>query len=178
MSTALQITPHQSLDPVLRLTDAELFTPEMLSHALDLLADVAEPLVADVGDEQGRREINRIARAVGGAVSRLDERRRAYVALLKAQPKAIDDLFRVIFRLPAEALKERIRQPLTVWEEEMRVAEEATRAAEARAVRLQEEREAAAHAQQQQREEQIRQEATAAQAATLAEVARQPAPSH
>ena len=43
MSTALQITPHQSLDAVLRLTDVDLFTPEMLSRALDLLAEVADP---------------------------------------------------------------------------------------------------------------------------------------
>lgn len=126
MSTELQISQPQGLEAVLRLTDAELFTPERLSHALDLLVAEAGPLVADVGNEQGRREINRVARAVGGAITRLDERRRAYVAILKAQPKAIDDLFRVTFRQPAEALKERIRQPLTLWEEEMRAAEAET----------------------------------------------------
>jgi hypothetical protein len=63
---------------------------------------------------------------VGGAIARLDERRRAYVAALKAQPKAIDDLFRVTFRQPAEALKEQIRAPLTAWEEELRLADEET----------------------------------------------------
>jgi len=126
MSTELQISQPQGLEAVLRLTDVELFTTERLSHALDLLVAEAGPLVADVGDEQGRREINRVARAVGGAITRLDERRRAYVAILKAQPKAIDDLFRVTFRQPAEALKERIRQPLTLWEEEMRAAEAET----------------------------------------------------
>ncbi len=108
------------------LTLGDLFTLEMLSRALDLLADVAGPLVADVTEEQGRREINRITRAVGGAISRLDERRREYVAALKAQPRAIDDLFRTTFRQPAEALKERIRAPLSAWEEDIRAADEET----------------------------------------------------
>jgi colicin import membrane protein len=126
MNTALQISHPQNLDAMLRLTDAHLFTPEMLTRALDLLADVAGPLVADVAEEQGRREINRITRAVGGAITRLDERRRAYVAALKAQPKAIDDLFRVTFRQPAEALKEQVRAPLTAWEEDMRAADDET----------------------------------------------------
>jgi hypothetical protein len=126
MNTALQISHPQNLDAVLRLTDADLFTPEMLTRALEILADVAGPLVADVAEEQGRREINRITRAVGGAIARLDERRRAYVAALKAQPKAIDDLFRVTFRQPAEALKEQVRAPLTAWEEDMRAADDET----------------------------------------------------
>ena len=126
MHTALQTSQPQHLDAVLRLTDAELFTEEMLARALDLLADVAGPLVADVNEEQGRREINRITRAVGGAIARLDERRRAYVADLKAKPKQIDDLFRTTFRQPAELLKERIRAPLTAWEEELRLADEET----------------------------------------------------
>ncbi|MBP6808503.1 MAG: hypothetical protein KAX51_12410 [Chromatiaceae bacterium] len=126
MNKELQTSHPQSLDTVLRLTDADLFTPEMLSRALDLLADVAGPLVADVTEERGRREINRITRAVGGAISRLDERRREYVAALKAQPRAIDDLFRTTFRQPAEALKERIRAPLSAWEEDIRAADEET----------------------------------------------------
>ena len=273
MHTALQTSHPRSLDAVLGLNDAVLFTQDNLERALEILADVAGPLVADVTAEPGRREINRITRAVGGAIARLDERRREYVAALKAQPKAIDDLFRVTFRQPAEALKEKIRAPLSAWEEELRLAdeetnrligllntpiahgtpaaairqrleaardldlpdwltgtqrgeivaalerniprletalaaatsaeeqaaelarlraiardaellaarqaaaEEATRAAEERAARLQGERDAAAHAQQQQREEQIRQEAAAtARAAALAEVAAQRAP--
>ena len=126
MSTALQPRQPSDLDTVLRLTDAELFTPGPLAQALDLLTAAAAPLVADMATEEGRREINRVARAVGGAIARLDERRRAYVAALKAQPKAIDDLFRTTFRLPAETLKERIRAPLTAWEEELRAADEET----------------------------------------------------
>lgn len=125
MSTTLQTTPHD-LDTLYRLTDADIFTAETLTRALDLLSDHAGSLVADVGSETGRREINRIARAVGGAITRLDERRRAYVADLKARPKAIDDLFRTTFRQPAELLKERIRAPLTAWEEEVRAAEAQT----------------------------------------------------
>lgn len=126
MHTELQVSHPQHLDAVLRLTDAELFTPGPLAQALDLLTAAAAPLVADVATEEGRREINRVARAVGGAISRLDERRRAYVADLKAKPKLIDDLFRTTFRQPAELLKERIRAPLTAWEEEIRLADEET----------------------------------------------------
>jgi colicin import membrane protein len=126
MNTELQISHPQNLDAVLRLTDAHLFTPEMLTRALDLLAGVAGPLVADVTHEDGRREINRMARAVGGAIARLDERRRAYVAALKAQPKAVDDLFRTTFRQPAEILKARIRAPLSAWEEDIRAADDET----------------------------------------------------
>ncbi len=126
MSTALQPRQPSDLDTVLRLTDAELFTPGPLAQALDLLTAAAAPLVADVETEEGRREINRVARAVGGAIARLDERRRAYVADLKAKPREIDDLFRTAFRLPAEIMKERIRAPLTAWEEEMRAADEET----------------------------------------------------
>ena len=126
MHTALQTSHPRSLDAVLGLNDAVLFTQDNLERALEVLADVAGPLVADVTAEQGRREINRITRAVGGAIARLDERRREYVAALKAQPKAIDDLFRVTFRQPAEALKEKIRAPLSAWEEELRLADEET----------------------------------------------------
>jgi hypothetical protein len=126
MSTALQSTAPQSLDAVFHLSDETLFSPEILGHALELLSSFAGPLVADVQEEAGRREINRITRAVGGAITRLDERRRAYVAALKARPKAIDDLFRTTFRQPAEALKDRIRAPLTAWEEEIRLADEHT----------------------------------------------------
>lgn len=126
MNTALQPAAPKSLDVCLQLADDVLFTPEMLTHALDLLTATAAPLVADVLEEAGRKEIARVSRAVGGAIARLDERRRAYVAALKARPKAIDDLFRVTFRQPAEALKERIREPLTAWEEEIRLADEQT----------------------------------------------------
>ena len=126
MHTALQTSHPRSLDAVLGLNDAVLFTQDNLERALEVLADVAGPLVADVTAEQGRREINRITRAVGGAISRLDERRRAYVADLKAKPKQIDDLFRTTFRQPAELLKERIRAPLSAWEEELRLADEET----------------------------------------------------
>ncbi len=126
MNTAIQTSHPRSLDAVLGLNDAVLFTQDNLERALEILADVAGPLVADVTAEPGRREINRITRAVGGAIARLDERRRDYVAALKAQPKAIDDLFRVTFRQPAEALKEKIRAPLSAWEEEIRLADEET----------------------------------------------------
>ncbi len=126
MHTALQTSHPRSLDAVLGLTDAVLFTQDNLERALEILADVAGPLVADVTAEPGRREINRITRAVGGAIARLDERRRAYVADLKAKPKQIDDLFRTTFRQPAELLKERIRAPLTAWEEDIRLADEET----------------------------------------------------
>ncbi|MBP8283671.1 MAG: hypothetical protein KAX46_07120 [Chromatiaceae bacterium] len=126
MNTALQTSHPRSLDAVLGLNDAVLFTQDNLERALEILADVAGPLVADVTEEQGRREINRITRAVGGAIARLDERRREYVADLKAKPKQIDDLFRTTFRQPAELLKERIRAPLTAWEEEIRLADEET----------------------------------------------------
>ncbi len=126
MHTALQTSHPRSLDAVLGLNDAVLFTQDNLERALEILADVAGPLVADVTAEPGRREINRITRAVGGAIARLDERRRDYVAALKAKPKAIDDLFRVTFRQPAEALKEKIRAPLSAWEEELRLADEET----------------------------------------------------
>ncbi len=126
MHTALQTSHPRSLDAVLGLNDAVLFTQDNLERALEILADVAGPLVADVTAEPGRREINRITRAVGGAIARLDERRRAYVADLKAKPKQIDDLFRTTFRQPAELLKERIRAPLSAWEEDIRLADEET----------------------------------------------------
>lgn len=126
MSTALQSTAPQNLDAVFHLSDETLFSPEILGHALELLSNFAGPLVADVQEEAGRREINRITRAVGGAITRLDDRRREYVAALKARPKAIDDLFRTTFRQPAEALKDRLRAPLAAWEEEMRLADAQT----------------------------------------------------
>lgn len=125
-TTTLQTTPQQHLDSLYRLTDDELFTPEHLGRALDLLTATTAPLVADIQTPAGRREINRIARAVGGAITRLDERRREYVAALKAKPRAIDDLFRVAFRQPAELLRERVRAPLTHWEEEIRLADDYT----------------------------------------------------
>jgi len=110
----------------LRLTDDQLFTTDVLAHALELLEHEAGHLVANVETVDGRREINKTSRAVGGAIKRLDERRRAYVAELKARPKQIDDMFRETFRRPAEAMQERIRRPLDQWNEEQRAAEEET----------------------------------------------------
>ncbi len=125
MNNDLQLRP-QDLDTVLHLADVDLFEPQTLAHALDLLTQFAAPLVADVTTAEGRREIARTARAVGSAITRLDERRREYVAVLKAKPRAIDDLFRTTFRQPAELLRDRIKAPLDLWEEELRLADAQT----------------------------------------------------
>lgn len=117
-----------SLDACTRLDDETLFTKPVLAHALALLEAEAGDLVPDVQTLEGRQHTNKLARAVGGAINRLDKRRRDYVAALKARPKAVDDLFRENFRKPAEELKEDIRRPLDEWTAaQQRAAEETDR---------------------------------------------------
>lgn len=123
---ALTTTQPTTLSMVMDLTDEALFAAPMLARALALLEAEAGPLVADVDTDDGRKEINRLARAVGGAIKRLDERRAAFVAELKRRPAEIDRQFRETFRTPAEALKERIRKPLDDWAEALRQADEET----------------------------------------------------
>jgi flagellar biosynthesis GTPase FlhF len=123
---ALVPTQARDLTEVLAADDDTLFSAPVLARALELLADQAGTVVADVETAEGRAEITKLARAVGGAIARLDDRRRAYVAELKARPAAIDKLFREAFRKPAEALQDRIRRPLDDWQAAMREAEEET----------------------------------------------------
>lgn len=127
MNNTLTTTDHpHSLSAMLALTDEALFTTPMLTRALALLEAEAGPIVPDVDTPEGRTEINKLSRAVGGAIKRLDERRASFVAELKRRPAEIDRLFRETFRTPAEAIKERIRRPLDEWTEAMRQADEET----------------------------------------------------
>jgi len=113
-----------SLADMLKIDDEFLFTKDALTRALQFVSEKAEGLTADVSTEEGRKELNKIARSLGGAITRFDERRRAYVAVLKARPAEIDRDFREVFREPAEKIKDRIKAPLDRWTEEQRAAEE------------------------------------------------------
>lgn len=126
MSQQIATKKHASLDWYQSLNDEELFQPDMLKGALAYLEDNYGSIIADVTTEEGRKEINKVSRAIGGAIKRLDDRRKSHVADLKAKPKAIDDLFRETFRKEADALKERIRAPLDEWTENQRAADEET----------------------------------------------------
>ena len=113
-----------SLSDMMKVDDEFLFTQDTLTRAMKFISEKAEGLTADVSTEEGRKELNKIARSLGGAITRFDERRRAYVAVLKARPAEIDKIFREIFREPAEAIKDRIKAPLDRWTDEQRAAEE------------------------------------------------------
>lgn len=123
---ALTTNQPQSLTAMLKLSDEALFSAPMLSHALSLLEHEAGHIVPDVDSEEGRKEINKLSRAIGGAIKRLDDRRATYVAELKRRPAEIDRVFRESFRVPAEAFKARVRRPLDEWDEAQRQAEEET----------------------------------------------------
>jgi pyruvate/2-oxoglutarate dehydrogenase complex dihydrolipoamide acyltransferase (E2) component len=126
MAQEVATKKHASLDWYQSLNDEELFQPDMLEGALTYLEKNYGSIIADVNTEEGRKEINKVSRAIGGAIKRFDDRRKNYVAELKAKPKAIDDLFRETFRKEADALKERIRAPLDEWTENQRAADEET----------------------------------------------------
>jgi hypothetical protein len=111
---------------MLKLGDEALFSAPMLSHALALLEHEAGHIVPDVDSAEGRKEINKLSRAIGGAIKRLDERRATFVAELKRRPGEIDRVFRETFRVPAEEFKARVRRPLDEWDEAQREAEEET----------------------------------------------------
>ena len=119
----LGVSKPTSLQSVLKLSDDSLFTEPMLAHALGLLVSEAGHIVPDVESDGGRKDINKLSRAIGGAIKRLDERRAQYVAELKRRPAEIDKVFREVFRGPAEVFKVRVRKPLDDWDEAQRAAE-------------------------------------------------------
>ena len=119
-------TTPTSLSACLELSDELLFTEGMLSRVYSLIEQTAGPLVADVTTPEGRKEINKTSKAVGGALEKLDKKRREYVAELKARPAGIDKVFRETLRKPTEMLKAKIRAPLDEWTEQQRAAEEDT----------------------------------------------------
>lgn len=119
-----EIMSVNSFSDMMKVDDEFLFRKDTLTRALRFIAYQADGLTSDVSTEEGRKELNKLARSLGGAITRLDERRRAYVAVLKARPAEIDKVFRETFREPAETIKDRIKAPLDRWTEEQRAAEE------------------------------------------------------
>ena len=103
-----------TVEPDKRL--AVFSSPGGLRPILDVIAQVARAHKPDITTEAGRKAIASVAYQVAKCKTRLDEAGKELVAELKALPTAIDANRRAM-RDEMDALKDEVRQGLTVWEE-------------------------------------------------------------
>lgn len=138
-------TPAGMLVPLDKKPD-ELFTSDNVDALLAAIRQATVTLVPDVTTEDGRAAIKSLAYKVARSKTAIDDLGKDYVAELKAKPAAIDALRKRV-RDNLDALKDEVRKPLTDWEAEQALIEQAE------IDRLRQEREAE---EERQREEQRR----------------------
>lgn len=141
--TAQQKQEQTGLIPVESVDALALFTGGKLT---DLLAQIEAEVAdapTDTSTDRGRKEIASTAYKVARSKTVIDDAGKKLVAEWKAKSADVDASRRQA-REFLDALKERVRKPLTKWEaEQARIAEEKRLAAEAEARRIEEEKEAA-----------------------------------
>ncbi|MDE9605850.1 hypothetical protein [Citrobacter freundii] len=101
---------------------------EQLDPIIEKIEKEARSLVPDVSTKKGRDAIASMAHKVARSKTYIDNAGKDLVAELKALPKQIDESRRIA-RERLDALKDEVRRPLTLWEEEQEriKAEEAAR---------------------------------------------------
>lgn len=113
---------------------------DQLDPLIEAIEKEARSLVPDVTTKKGRDAIASMAHKVARSKTYIDNAGKDLVAELKALPKQIDESRRVV-RERLDALKDKVRRPLTEWEaEQERIkAEEAMNALHAEALAMNEE---------------------------------------
>jgi colicin import membrane protein len=116
-----------------------LFTnPDALSALLNAITEASALDEQDVSTAKGRKVIASMAAKVAKAKVRIDDVGKDYVADLKELPKKVD-AGRKVARDYLDALKERVRAPLTAWEAEEQAKVDAANALAEKALREAEE---------------------------------------
>ncbi|PXM01111.1 hypothetical protein [Klebsiella variicola] len=113
---------------------------DQLDPLIEAIEKEARSLVPDVTTKKGRDAIASMAHKVARSKTYIDNAGKDLVAELKALPKQIDEIRRVV-RERLDALKDEVRRPLTEWEvEQERIkAEEAMLALYVEALAMNEE---------------------------------------
>lgn len=90
---------------------------DQLDPLIEAIEKEARSLVPDVTTKKGRDAIASMAHKVARSKTYIDNAGKDLVAELKALPKQIDEIRRVV-RERLDALKDEVRRPLTEWEAE------------------------------------------------------------
>lgn len=109
---------QQPIDPVV------LFQKNGIDPIITAIRKEVEPLVFDMTTETGRKECASVARKIASAKTTLDDAGKELVSQWKTQ-SAVVDSERKRMRDTLDALKTKVRQPLTDWEQRKVAREEA-----------------------------------------------------
>jgi hypothetical protein len=107
------------MNDLIKTTDikaAEIFVPHGLDPILKEIDQAVSTIVADISTEKGRKEIASVCYKIKRSKTYLDNIGKEYVAELKERPKIVDGE-RKRMRDYLDDLENKIRQPLTEWEE-------------------------------------------------------------
>lgn len=144
--TTTELIPLDNVNAALVFADGK-----SLDALLEKIETYALSFAADISTDKGRKEVASRAYNIARSKTALDEAGKKLVEGWKKQAKAVDDE-RKRARDRLDALKDKVRQPLTDWEaEQERIAEEAREAER----RRQEEAERARIAELERREAEI-----------------------
>jgi len=105
-----------------------------LDQYVKMASDKVSSVVPDLTTAKGRAAIATLAAKVSSSKVAVDDKGKSYLKRLKAQPKIIEKELRE-FREKMDALRDKTREPLTLWEGEQK-AIEAKKLAEAEAEKL------------------------------------------
>lgn len=105
-----------------------------LDQYVKMARDEVSSIIPDLSTAKGRKAIASLAAKVSSSKAAIDNEGKSYLKRLKAQPKIIEKELRE-FRLKMDKLRDKTREPLTLWENEQK-AIEAKKIAEAEAEKL------------------------------------------
>ena len=108
---------NNALVVVEKLNPVEIFQEGGMPKVLREIEAKATAIVADVETDGGRKEIASVAYKVARSKTLIDDIGKAMVADWKKKAKVVDEV-RKEARDFLEALKDRVREPLTTWEKE------------------------------------------------------------
>jgi len=125
---------------------------DQLQKIIDRIKEEVDGFVPDLSTEKGRKEIASIARKVSSSKVAIDKAGKELVSGWKAQCKEVDN-GRKFVRDELDSLRDKVREPLTMWENEQKAKEEAALREKEEAERLERER---IEAEQRAKEEELR----------------------
>jgi hypothetical protein len=102
----------------------DLFKPEVMDQIIAKITELAKEHKPDLSTVGSRAEIASVAHKVAGSKSFLEKKGKELVEPIKAQAKVIDAQ-RKKMRDALDELKKEVRKPLTDWETEQQLKEEA-----------------------------------------------------
>ena len=94
----------------------EIFTDSGIELLIKEVEAKAATFVGDISTESGRKDVSSFAYKISRSKTAVDDMGKAYVAELKEEPKKVDAQ-RKLFRDSMDAIRDKVRQPLTEWED-------------------------------------------------------------